>query len=342
MIIKSRFDYEAPQTVAHAFELFQTHKRAALLAGGSDYVPLLKYGLKNPTRIIGLDQIDYLGRIEKREQGLFIGAMNRLRGLAENSRVRTHCPALADAARLVASPQIRNVGTIGGNICQDRRCIYFNQSRFWRQSIAPCFKTGGYICHQKPRSQTCRAIYYADLAPVLMAVGARVECYGTQGFYEVPMAAFIHDHVSRNGGIQTGSCLVSGFIIPHLPRKAWMRFVKHSVRSSIDFSSVNAAVYCLPPDGEQTPPKVSVVVGAVAPEVIELVETRKLIEAQAAGGDAQKSRWFDAAVAEVSQKSELIPDSGLSPSARRKAFGVVGLLMEQLHDFFVSQRTTPT
>lgn len=338
---RSRFNYESPQTVSQAFEYLQTHQDADPLAGGTDYIPLLKKGLKKPNWLIGLSQIEYLSMIEKREQGLFVGAMSRLSTLAENDLIRKQCLALSEAAGLIASSQIRNRGTIGGNICQDRRCIYFNQSQSWRQSMTPCYKTGGHICHQQPRSENCRAIYHSDLAPVLMAVGAHVECYDVQGFYELPIEELIHEHISRSGGIRSGARLISGFIIPHLPSDAWIRFVKQSIRSSIDFSIINAAVCYLPPDDEDLSPKVSVVVGAVAPAPLKLIETQKLVATYAPAGVEKKEHWFNSTVAEINQKSALITDTGISLSARRKAFGVVGLLMEQLHDYLSERSKKP-
>jgi len=333
VITSTPFSYERPHSLAQALNLLQSREQAVLLAGGTDLVPLLKLGLKRPHLVIALDRIEYLSRIEEREEGLFIGAMTRLRVIAESKQVQAHCCSLADSARRVASPQIRTVGTIGGNLCQDRRCIFFNQSPFWRQSLAPCFKTGGRICHQKPSSSICRAIYYSDLAPVLMSLGARVELFGKAGLVELPAAEFIHDHVTRNGGIQPGKALISGFIIPRPTRDAWLAFAKHSVRSAIDFPMVNGAICYLPGGDLKTPHRVSVVVGAAGPEPIELVETRALIVSQPAHGEEQKQEWVHQALSELNEKCELIQDTGLSIKARKKAFGVVGMIVGQLHDF---------
>jgi len=116
MIINHPFQFQTAQTVDQVFDILQSQPGSALLAGGSDFIPLLKYGLKQPTQLIGLDQIPYLNRIEQRKEGLFIGAMNRLVTLVEDPQINLHCAILSDAARLVASPQIRNMGTIGGKV----------------------------------------------------------------------------------------------------------------------------------------------------------------------------------------------------------------------------------
>jgi 4-hydroxybenzoyl-CoA reductase subunit beta len=325
------FEFLAPETLAEAFGYLQGSERAALLAGGTDLVPLLCKSLRSPKRLISLDGIEGLDRIEMREPGLFMGAMTTLRDLASSKELLEFCPALATAARMVASPQIRNRGTIGGNILQDRRCVYFNQSRFWRQSIDPCFKTGGEVCHQRPKSTTCRAIYYSDLAPVLISLGARVECYGAWGIHDVPISDFISRHISRNGVSEPGPELVTGFILPRATSKSWVRFAKQGVRSSIDFAVLNVALKWSSPGPESEGPQVSLIVGAMAPEPVELNETQALIQSTATHTGADGEEWARKAVAEAHEKSDLIMDTGLSLSARRKALGLVGLLVEQLN-----------
>ncbi len=125
--------------------------------------------------------------------------MNTLSTLEAHPLIREHCPVLSETARLVASPQIRNVGVIGGNILQDRRCMYFNQTEFWRAGLEPCFKTGGRVCHQAPGSSSCRAIYYSDLAPLLMVMDARVEYFTDCGYKYDSLQKIIHQHVLANG-----------------------------------------------------------------------------------------------------------------------------------------------
>ena len=336
MIINHPFQFQSPKTVDQVIDILQNQSGAVLLAGGTDFIPLLKYGLKQPTQLVGLDQISALSQIEKRKEGLFIGAMNRLTTIVENSQINAHCAVLSDAARLVASPQIRNAGTIGGNICQDRRCIYFNQTQFWRQSIAPCFKTGGKVCHQKLHSNQCRAIYHSDLTPALIAVGAKVEYIDCRGKHEVSITTFVKEHIANNGGIETGMHLVCGFIIPRLTPASWMGFVKHSVRESIDFPIVNAAICYQPTTEKEGEPSLDIVVGAVAPEPIALIETQAMIKKQVKENNILKAVWAESALVEVQQKSQLIMDTGLALSARKKAFGVIGRLIEKLADYLNS------
>lgn len=335
-MIEAGFEFQAPQTHGQAWQLLRSNPAARLLAGGTDLIPLLKKGLKNPAVLVSLSRIPGLRLIEKRAEGLFIGAMTSLTGLADNQLVKDLCPGLALAALQTASPQIRNQGTLGGNICQDRRCLYFNQTAQWRQSLEPCYKTGGRVCHQQPSSPRCRAIYHSDLAPMLLALEAEVEIFGDQGFSRVPIQEFIFGHINRNGGTKPGVNLISGFIIPPLPPGAWQGFIKHSVRSSLDFPILNVAADCWPLGPDGLPAKVSIWVGAVAPEPVELQQTARLMESQPLAGPDQKQAWAGAAIAEAQTGSRFIKDTGLAPGARKKALGAVGRLIERMHDHLSS------
>lgn len=333
------FEYHTPETLAQAWVLFQGNPDAVFLAGGTDYMPLLKKGLKTADQVIGLHKIPYLRKTEKRPDGLFIGAMLTLSDLMRNPLVREEYPALAGATRFVASPQIRNMGTIGGNILQDRRCMYFNQNADWRQSIAPCFKTNGKVCHQVPRSLSCRAIYHSDLAPVLLALDAKAECFDQKGLYQKPLTELIREHAYLNGRTEREKTLITGFIIPALPKNAWLKFVKQSARASLDFAIINAALCYVPQTAGRAFGRLKIVVGAVGPEPIELTETENYIIEQTASLASLKEPIIEKALAEINAKCALIRDTGVSVKARKKAFGAVGRLIEEWHND-LTQRTS--
>ena len=128
--------YKRPKTME---ELLQASslKTETILAGGTDLVPLIKNGVKNCSSLIDITQIPELKKIEKTDKGWFIGTAVTLSSLAENPDIRQAYPALSKAAGKTASPQIRSIGTIGGNILQNRRCMYFNQSAYWRRLPLP-------------------------------------------------------------------------------------------------------------------------------------------------------------------------------------------------------------
>ena len=320
----------SPRSLDEAQAQARTHKSHAWLAGGSDLVPLMRKGLKQPECLIDLSRIPELRQIEMREQGLFIGAMAGLADLMRHQLVREHCPALSSAAGMTASPQIRGMATLGGNLWQDRRCVYFNQSAFWRQSLARCFKTGGSVCHQRPGSPKCLAIYHSDLAPVLLALKARAQCFGDNGPHEMPLKQLVHEHVKRNGTAQPGSGLLCGLIIPHGSLSSWCRFAKYSMRSSIDFALASAALSWLPPRTAGGRPGVSFYLGAMGPEPIELSQTQDLIAKTGSDPDMHRQDWIHAAHAEAGQKSSLIVDSALSVKVHKKALSLTAGLVEHL------------
>jgi len=125
----------APESLEAAVEIFRSEANAHYLAGGTDLVPLVKYGLLKTATLVDLDRIEALKKIEERPEGLFIGAMIPLTDLTKQRVIKERLSPVACAARRVASPQIRNIGTVGGNIFQERRCLYFNQSDTWRKNI---------------------------------------------------------------------------------------------------------------------------------------------------------------------------------------------------------------
>jgi CO/xanthine dehydrogenase FAD-binding subunit len=333
-----KFEYHTPQTLEQAWALFQENPGAVFLAGGTDYIPLLKKDLKNAEQVIGLHKIPYLQKVEKRADNLFIGAMQTLSGFMRDPLVSEHFAALARAASLVASPQIRNVGTLGGNILQDRRCIYFNQSANWRQSIDPCFKNNGRLCHQVPSSPSCRAIYHSDLAPVLLALEAQVEYFNRDGFSLKPIKELVHEHVTLNGRMERGNNFITGFLVPLLPHGAWLQFVKQSARASLDFAVINAAL-CHRPQIHTGPGfDVKLIVGAVTSEPIELSETESFIQKQSSAPTLLKEPIIEKALAEIDAKCALIRDTGVSLKCRKNAFGAIGRLIAEWHNDLTQRR----
>lgn len=234
----NNFNYLAPDSLELVTTYLKSREDISILAGGTDLIPLIKYGVKKPALLLNLGNIQFLKNIEIREDGIFIGSMITLNELGRNQTINHHFPFVGYSARCVGSPQIRNMGTIGGNILQDRRCIYFNQTEYWRKNIAPCFKVKGGICHQVPSSKMCHAIYYSDLAPIMLAFDTKVELYDGNGVKVVPLKDIIHKHINDS----LDRCILTRFFIPYPAPDSWGKFIKYSVRAAIDFSIVNVAV----------------------------------------------------------------------------------------------------
>ena len=194
------FRYHAARSVKDAARaLREGGAGAMLLAGGTDLVPNLKRRQQAPALLIGIRHLRELGRI-RNGAGLALGGAVRLAAVAEHPKVRRHYAALARAAGLVATPQIRNMGTLGGNLSLDTRCTYYNQSFEWRQAINFCMKapagTGGHacttptgdaICWVATSSPRCWAVSSTDTAPALIALGARVTLVSADGERDIAL-----------------------------------------------------------------------------------------------------------------------------------------------------------
>ena len=234
--------------------------------------------------------------------------------------IHRYLPALAESARRVASPQIRNLATIGGNLLQERRCLYFNQSEFWRKSIPPCLKLGGEVCHQVPKSKRCRALYYSDTAPVLLAYDAQAEIHDRDGFKVVPLRDMIHRPIADGNE----KFLLTGIVIPHLPEGTWGRFIKSGLRAAIDFAMINMAIRFSPASGpKQQVPVLRIFVGALAPEPIALDETADYLVSNLSKLPSIKEEMKERALKEMRAKSALIRETGISLKSKKNAFYIV-------------------
>ncbi len=194
-----KFEHFQPGSLGEAVELLAAHGREARLnAGGTTLVVSMKQRLICPGYLINLKEIPELDFItydeeakprsgRRRYGGLRIGALTRLATLVRSPVVREHFPVIAQAARSVAAPPIQTMGTLGGNLCQDTRCFYYNQSEFWHRARPDCFKAGGDVCHVVSGGDRCYSAYQGDLAPVLIALEARIKLAKKGGKRTIPL-----------------------------------------------------------------------------------------------------------------------------------------------------------
>ena len=163
------FSYQSPASVDEVLSLLSDHRgRARLLAGGTDLVPNLKHGIETADLVVSLQRVPGLDGVAERADGtLELGAMLSLEHLAADATVRRRFPALAQAAGLVAGPHHRRMGTVGDNVCLNTRCVYINQTHFWREALGYCLKKDGEACHVVKGGKRCVAAASNDTAPVL-------------------------------------------------------------------------------------------------------------------------------------------------------------------------------
>jgi len=272
------FQYLAPVSVADAVKLMADHgPEAMLVAGGTDLYPNMKRRQFEPTVLVGLRGIRDLTGIRPPGGGsLAIGAGTTLTAVSRHPEVRTRYAALATAAGAVSTPQLRNMGTIGGNVCVDTRCNYYNQSYQWRKAVNFCMKKDGEICLVAPGSPRCWAVSSSDTAPVLWSLGASVRLAGPAGERTIPISTLYQDDGIQYLTKQPGE-IVTEIVLPPADglRSVYLKLRR---RGSFDFPVLGVAV-ALHMEGE-TVCQARIVLGAVASLPREAVEAARLLAGQ--------------------------------------------------------------
>jgi 4-hydroxybenzoyl-CoA reductase subunit beta len=183
------FAFRAPRTLEEAARILHGEGPDAMpLAGGTDLLPNMKRRQQVPRTLLSLRGVEELHQIHSSDSGARLGACLTLSDIASDPRFRNGATALAQAAGQVATPQIRNMATLGGNLCLDTRCNYYDQSYEWRKAINFCMKKDGVTCWVAPSSPKCVAVSSTDSAPALMALGARVRLVSHSGEREILLA----------------------------------------------------------------------------------------------------------------------------------------------------------
>jgi 4-hydroxybenzoyl-CoA reductase subunit beta len=242
MHILPEFTLRRPTSLAEAVSLLAAEPASRLVAGGTDLVPNLRRGLGRPSLLVDLSAVVGFGAIEAAADGsLALGAGSTLATLAGSSTIAQRLPALADAARSAAGPGHRTAATLGGNLCQDTRCVYYNQSEWWRASNGWCLKHDGQTCHVAPQGAHCHAAFSGDLAPVLLALGAEVELLSARGTRRLPLAELYRDDGAAHLTLVHDELLVS-VVVPTPPAGQRCAYRKARVRGAMDFPLAAVAV----------------------------------------------------------------------------------------------------
>jgi 4-hydroxybenzoyl-CoA reductase subunit beta len=194
-----------PGSIEDALKARAAHPESRLLGGGTDLLVNWRRGILAPPVMIDVSGIKELRTVRADDAGLELGAAVTLAELAAHPGVRAHYPVLAEAAGSIAGPTHREMGTVGGNLCLDTRCIYYNQSDWWRSANDHCLKTSGSVCHVAPKSRgVCFATFSGDLAPALLTLGAEVELAAPSGRRRLPLAGLYIGHARHDGGAGDG------------------------------------------------------------------------------------------------------------------------------------------
>jgi 4-hydroxybenzoyl-CoA reductase subunit beta len=270
-----RFDYLPASSTAEAAQLLAEHPGAQLVGGGTDLFPKMKRGQLEPRVLVGLRRVPELSGIHS-DGGATIGAGTRLHELAGAPEIARRYPALARAASLVASPQIRNAGTVGGNLCVDTRCNYYDLPYDRRCAHGFCLKTGNSdICRLAPGGDRCWAVSSTDLAPVGHVLGGSVRLVSTRGERTLPIAQLY----TMDDGIEylrkQPDEIVTAIM---LPPAGGLRatYVKFRRRGAIDFPLLGVAA-AVRTDADGTCTEARLVLGAVATAPLPVPQAAELL-----------------------------------------------------------------
>lgn len=236
------YEYHRPGTVEEAIALLAEHAGGVMpIAGGTDLVPNMKHKLFTPGHLVSLRGIEEMQGVSEDADSFTIGAATSLDTVARNPRVLEALPSLVRACSLVSGPQLRRMGTIGGNVCLDTRCTYYNQTLFWRRALGYCLKKDGTACHVVKGGTRCVAAHSADAATALLPLEAELRIVGPGGERTVSIDRFFTSDGVWNRRMEPNELLVS-IRVPRPGYGTRHSFQKLRARDSIDFPMLNLAV----------------------------------------------------------------------------------------------------
>lgn len=267
------FQLHTPRTLVEAVDLLaQLGTEARLIAGGTDLLPNMKHGLVEPRHLVSLRHVEGLRAIRDAGHELVIGATASLEQIAANPLVRERATALAEAAGAVGGPHHRRMGTLGGNLCLDTRCRFYNQSAFWREALGYCLKKDGTACHVVTSGKRCVATASNDTAPAAIVLGASLALVGPRGARTVLASEFYTADGAANTLLGHDEIVTALHVPSHPGRRS--RHTKLRRRAAIDYPLLSIAA-CVDVDDDDRVTSLSLVVSALAsrPRVLASANT---------------------------------------------------------------------
>jgi 4-hydroxybenzoyl-CoA reductase subunit beta len=305
-----------PRGVDEAVGLLGNHARnIRVLAGGTDLIPSMRQKLFEPEYVLDLRGIKELRGITPHHDGsVEIGALTTLRAIERSEFLRRHYPVLTEAAATVASPVLRNMGTLGGNICLDTRCLWYNQSLTWRKGCGFCIKKDGDLCHVAPGGTKCWAAFSGDTPPALLCLRAEIEIVSPAGARRVPLADFYTGLGEDYRRLESNE-LVTRIFLPASAADYRGVYRKLRVRGSIDYPLAGVAVVMKRSNGHIADARIGIT--AVNPEPLLVKGASELLA----------GKILDEALAELvgdlaARTAKPLTTSALTPEYRREMIRV--------------------
>ena len=281
-----------------------------MLAGGTDLLPSMRQSLFEPTHVLDLRSVKELKGIRRTEQGIEIGALTTLREIEHSEVLRVLYPVLVEAAKTVASPVIRNMGTLGGNICLDTRCLWYNQSLAWRKSCGFCIKKDGDLCHVAPGGRKCWAAFSGDTPPALLCLTAEIEIASPKGTRRMPLQDFYTGEGDDYRKLQPNE-IVTRVFLPASTAGWKGTYRKLRIRGSIDYPLAGVAVAMRKSNGSIQDLRIGITAVNPAPMLVKGIVSA--LNDQALSDDTAS------AIADlVAQTAKPLTTSALTPEYRRE------------------------
>ena len=244
-----KFDYLSPESVEEASQILLDQPTAKVMAGGTDLVVNMKHRVETPATVVSLKNVRDLDYVRKENGDVKIGALTPLKKVYNDPLVAESLSALAIAASSVGSYHHQTMGTIGGNLCQQTRCKFFNQSKWWRSARELCYKAGGNLCHVAKKEQVCYSTYCGDVAPALLVLDAQVVLTGKEKSRQVPLESIYSGEGKTPLQLESGEILTE-IVIADQGKDFFSHYKKFANRGSIDFPIVGAAFWTSKEAGE--------------------------------------------------------------------------------------------
>ncbi|HZU44438.1 MAG TPA: FAD binding domain-containing protein [Terriglobales bacterium] len=304
-----------PRTLKEATDALAEHaQEIQIVAGGTDLIPSLRQRLFEPKYVLDIRGIRELRGINSHKGAVEIGALTTLTAIEHSQFLREHYPVLTEAAKTVASPILRNMGTLGGNICLDTRCLWYNQSLTWRKGCGFCIKKDGDLCHVAPGGTKCWAAFSGDTPPALLCLDAEIEIVGPNGPRRLPLTDFYTKIGDAYKKLERNE-LVTRVFLPEASAGLRGNYFKLRIRGSIDYPLAGVAVAMRRTNGHVEDARVAIT--AVNPAPMLVRGSREALEGKPLNED------LAAEIGELAARTaKPLTTSALTPEYRREMIRV--------------------
>ena len=305
-----------PHTTAEAVALLAQHAGdIRILAGGTDLLPSMQQKLFAPQYVLDIRRIAELRGVRQQSTGAVeIGALTALTDVEHSDLLRRHFRVLHEAAKTVASPVLRNMGTIGGNICLDTRCLWYNQSLQWRKSCGFCIKKDGDLCHVAPGGTKCWAAFSGDTPAALLCLDAEIEIASAAGIRRVKLAEF-YTGLGDNYRKLAANELLTRVFLPASSAGRRGVYRKLRIRGSIDYPLAGVAVVLKQSNGHIEDVRIGLTAVNPAPVLVKGA-------AELLAGKRMTGEWAEATGVLAAQAAKPLTTSALTPEYRREMIRV--------------------